>query len=209
MTYSLTEVDEKDFGQHYYLRDGDNCYYFGEYTAREGFNYSKTNQLIHNFKKPVDRKDRPEYQYKNRAIAEVANLIANSINLELVTFIPVPPSKSKDHELYDDRLIQVLRFMEAHYPGVHWYEAVQQNSSTVANHQSESRLRPSELCDIYDLGGFDGSGCRNILVVFDDMLTTGCHFKAMQSVLQERAPDKSIVGLFIARRVIPDEDFDF
>jgi hypothetical protein len=43
------------------------------------------------------------------------------------------------------------------------------------------------------------------LVVFDDLLTTGCHFKAIAQILGERFPNKHVVGPFIARRA-PDSD---
>ena len=36
---------------------------------------------------------------------------------------------------------------------------------------------------------------------FDDVLTTGAHFKAVQALLQSQFPQTEIVGLFIARRV--------
>jgi hypoxanthine-guanine phosphoribosyltransferase len=39
------------------------------------------------------------------------------------------------------------------------------------------------------------------LVVVDDVLTTGAHFKAMQRILNERFPDVSLIGVFVARRV--------
>ncbi len=46
------------------------------------------------------------------------------------------------------------------------------------------------------------------LVVVDDVLTTGAHFKAAQSVLAERFPGVSVFGLFVARRVPEAVDFD-
>ena len=43
-------------------------HYFGEYTARKGFNHSETNQLILNFKKKMDRRGLLEWRYKTAAI---------------------------------------------------------------------------------------------------------------------------------------------
>jgi orotate phosphoribosyltransferase-like protein len=48
---------------------------------------------------------------------------------------------------------------------------------------------------------------RDTIVVVDDMLTTGCHFKAMQAVLRNHFPTQAIVGVFVARRG-PESDFD-
>lgn len=90
----LSKIDSLTRSDHHYLEDSDLCYYFGEYTARKGFEKSYTNQLILNFKKSVDRKDRTEYKYKLRAIKVIADLLNNHfVHTEKVTFVPVPPSK--------------------------------------------------------------------------------------------------------------------
>ena len=39
--------------------------------------------------------------------------------------------------------------------------------------------------------------------IFDDVLTTGRHFRAVQTILRRRFPDISTVGVFVVRRV-PD-----
>lgn len=54
MTFRLTRIDELIREQHYHLEDGDLCYFFGEYTARQGAAYSETNQLIMNLKKGMN-----------------------------------------------------------------------------------------------------------------------------------------------------------
>lgn len=46
-TYRLTKIQPEVLGDHGYLTSKDNCYYFGEYTARVGSGYSPTNQLIY------------------------------------------------------------------------------------------------------------------------------------------------------------------
>ena len=43
--------------------------------------------------------------------------------------------------------------------------------------------------------------------IFDDVLTAGSHFKAMQHVLTERFPGVTTAGFFVARRV-PESDMD-
>ena len=37
--------------------------------------------------------------------------------------------------------------------------------------------------------------------LFDDVITTGAHFKAAKSLLTERFGDVAIYGIFVARRV--------
>jgi predicted amidophosphoribosyltransferase len=42
------------------------------------------------------------------------------------------------------------------------------------------------------------------IVLTDDVLTTGSHFKGAAMVLQQRYPGVTIVGLFLARAIRPD-----
>lgn len=75
----LTEIDDLTRSDHHYLGDGDRCLFLGEYTARKGFSFSTTNQVVLNFKKSVDRRGRPEWQHKERAIREVGQAFATAI----------------------------------------------------------------------------------------------------------------------------------
>jgi hypothetical protein len=108
----LTRIDDLTFPDHYRLDLADECYFVGEYTARAGYSHSATNDLIHNLKKGVERKDRPEWRYKIWAIMTASAQLRNSLNpdyLRVATFVPVPPSRAKDDLLYDDRMLQVLQ----------------------------------------------------------------------------------------------------
>src|SRR6202521_4317351 len=89
----LTKIDDLTRPDHFYLTPEDDCYFLGEYTARKGFSFSATNQLVLNFKKSVDRRGRPEWQHKERAIREVGQAFAIAINpewLASVTLVPIP-----------------------------------------------------------------------------------------------------------------------
>jgi predicted amidophosphoribosyltransferase len=44
--------------------------------------------------------------------------------------------------------------------------------------------------------------------LFDDVLTTGAHFRAAHSVLKRAFPNARIIGLFIARRVPESSDVE-
>ena len=77
-----------------------------------------------------------------------------------------------------------------------------QVESTPASHESEARLHAEELIANYRIDDALAAPPPRDIVVFDDVLTTGSHFKAMQHVLKERFPDIAVRGLFIARRRI-------
>ena len=97
-----TRIDKLTLPDHPHLTQGDECYFFGEYTARGGYAYSHTNNLISNFKKGMDRRNRFEWRYKLSAIQEVATAFRTALPdwfgpdlIPSLTFVPVPPSKDK------------------------------------------------------------------------------------------------------------------
>ena len=199
----FTKVDDLTRPHHWYLTEDDACYFLGEYTARQGFAYSSTNNLIVNFKKPVDRRGRAEWRYKERAIGTAASALRGALNqegLDKLTFVPVPPSKAKDHPLYDDRLTRMLHAIRRD-PPLDVRELVVQTESTDAVHDSDIRRRPEEIEARYAIDETITESTPSVLAVTDDLLTTGAHFRAMKSILSVRFPESPVVGLFIARRV--------
>ena len=205
----LTQIDELMLPDHVYLDEEDTCYFLGEYTARQGYGYSPTNSLILNFKKPMDRRNRPEWRYKGIAIRQVARAFTNALNpnvLDHLTFVPVPPSKAKGDSGYDDRITQMLRRIRRD-PPIDVRELVIQSVSTDAVHESDDRPSPDGLVDLYELDESLTMPEPQVLVVVDDVLTTGSHYRAVQKVLSERFPGVSVFGLFIARRAPDASDF--
>lgn len=142
----LTEIDELTRPDHYWLTDDDRCYFLGEYTARKGYSYSQTNQLILNFKKPLDRKGKPEWRYKQSALLQVAAAFQRALGEDppAYVFVPVPPSKARDHPLHDDRVTRMLR---AIWPGrsADVRELIVQLESTDAAHENPLRPKPPEI----------------------------------------------------------------
>lgn len=211
-TNKLTQIDDLTRPDHHYLAPEDVCYYLGEYTARRGYAFSDTNNLISNFKKPVDRRGRPEWYYKEQAIRSAARMLRANINDRWLedegTLVPVPPSKSKSDPNYDDRLIQLLTTMTSGLDA-DVRELVVQTKSTAAAHETTDRPRPDDLVAIYQIDENLADPEPTSIAVVDDVLTTGAHFKAMQRILHARFPDATIIGLFVARRVPSAEDFAF
>ncbi|BEN70495.1 MULTISPECIES: hypothetical protein [Serratia] len=201
MTFRLTQIDELIRGQHYHLDAGDLCYFFGEYTARQHAAYSETNQLIMNLKKGNERRGLQDYYYKGVAINRVAQMITRTIgNISDFTFVPVPPSKCRTDAAYDDRMTAILRTAQAMNSSLDFRELVLQNQSTIASHASTaSRPTPDEIMVNYSLDASLLAGIRGNIVIFDDVLTAGSHFKAMKQFIRQHLPEASILGLFVAR----------
>lgn len=74
---AITDLERPD---HHYLTSEHNCVFFGEYTARVGYEHSRTNDIISNLKKSVTKKGKPV-------------LISNSS-------WTLKPSRKKFHELW-------------------------------------------------------------------------------------------------------------
>lgn len=206
----FTSVDSLTLAHHWYLKPTDRCFFLGEYTARKGYSFSATNNLIQNLKKPLDRKGKPEWRHKEQAIIMAGRALRSGFKEGALvkpkaTIVPVPPSKARGDVLYDDRMLRVLQEMCA---GVDAdvRELVIQNSSTAAAHETVDRPTPAQIVANYSIDDSVALPVPKLILVTDDVLTTGAHFKAMQQILGSRYPGVEIVGFFIARRVPESSD---
>ncbi|MYC68280.1 MAG: hypothetical protein F4X12_18315 [Acidobacteriia bacterium] len=202
----FTEIDELTRPDHYRLTDDDRCYFLGEYTAGKGYSYSQTNQLILNFKKSLDRQDKPEWQYKQSALLQAAASFRRALGEDPTAhvFVPMPPSKARDNPLHDDR---VKRMLLAIWPGqsADIRELIVQSESADAAHERRVRPTPEELQAAYRIDKSLATPEPRMVAIVDDLLTTGAHFRAASSVLAAHFPAVQIIGLFLARRV-PDAE---
>ena len=198
----FTKVDDLTRSDHYYLTNDDICYFIGEYTARAGYSYSATNKLVVNFKKPMDRKGRPEWKYKDRAISSAAVAFANALGpkgLNELTFVPIPPSNAKEDPLYDDRMTRMLRLMRRD-PPLDVRELIIQSVSMEPVHKMQSRPSPNSIEAQYIMGEQQTMPLKPWVAIVDDVLTTGAHFRAAKSFLSKWFPNARYIGLFLARR---------
>jgi predicted amidophosphoribosyltransferase len=157
--------------------------------------------LILNFKKSPDKRGTSQWQYKDQAIRQAARIFRAAIKASAeVTFVPIPPSKIKGDPLYDDRMVRLLQAAcENRHTDIR--ELLIQQQSTEPAHRSTQRLSPDELASLYSIDESLTAPAPATIVIVDDVLTTGSHFKAAKNLLASRFPDARIIGLFIARRV--------
>jgi hypothetical protein len=156
----LTKVDDLTRPDHFFLTPDDACYFLGEYTARKGYAFSATNQLILNFKKTLDKRGTAQWRYKDRAIGETATAFRTALTgglLDRITLVPIPPSKAKGDPLYDDRLVRMLDAIRPQ-PRLDIRELILQRVSTAAVHGQANRPRPDEIQANYAI---DGHACRS------------------------------------------------
>lgn len=83
-------------------------------------------------------------------------------------------------------------------------EVVVQIADAEPVHEGSTSRHPDRLLENYKVD----TNCLNpmpkAVVIFDDMLTTGGHFNAVQQLLELHYPKVPIEGIFIARRILPE-----
>lgn len=200
----LTEIDDGNRADHARLTEGDKCLFLFEYTSGQKWNFSATNGLISTLKRKPGQKGK---YYKDQEIGKVGRYFRTTLAddwLTNATLVPIPPSKAVGHEHYDPRMERICKAIK---PGLDVRCLVRQKTSTTAAHELAGKPRPS-IADLLDNYEIDKNLCVPTPVsigVFDDVLTAGTHFKAVQSILTDRFPDVPIFGIFIARRVFPEK----
>lgn len=205
MPTRLTKIDELTRPDHTFVEPEDECYYLGDYTARRGFAFSDMNNLINNLRKPMDRRGRPEWRHKESAILTSGRMLREALSedwLVAATLVPIPSSKTRDDAEYDDRLPQILQEI-ARGRQLDIREVVVMTRNVPQSHLAEARVSIPELIESMSVDEASAQPEPRSIGIFDDVLTTGRHFKAVQTVLHERFPNVPIVGVFVARRV-PD-----
>jgi len=206
----VTLIDDTNRSDHRYLEADDRCFFFGEYFAKKGYQ-ATTNQLIFNFKcKPsMAALNAPRRAHKERAIQTIASGLRKVIareSAEQITWIPIPPSKADGHADYDDRLLRTLNAAFVGY-SVDIRAVLRQVESTGADHSSDYRITPDALYAVMQVDHqvLNSKPVRRDVFLFDDVLTTGKHFKCCKRRLRDVLPaDTQISGLFVARRLLPD-----
>jgi hypothetical protein len=205
---SLTRIDKLLRPDYRYLQPEDDCFFLWEYTAGVGFAGSRTNDLILNLKKSPTVRHTPQWKYKLAAIETAAEALREACGpdlLEEATFVPIPPSKACSDPDYDDRLVRILQSSGARDVR----QLVVQRESTEAGHTLNywERPGPNQILAGYEIDEERIEPEPLILVIFDDVLTSGAHFRAMRSLLQARFsdPEPYSLGLFIARTIPPPD----
>jgi predicted amidophosphoribosyltransferase len=202
--YRLLQIDELQRSFHHFLTPEDECFYFMEYTSDTHFLYSPANDLISNFKKSPEFRDQPQWIHKERVIREVADIFAQYLlpatNLPDVMLVPMPPSKIKDHPHYDDRMMQVLTRLQQRDGGLDIREILTCRENTEPFHATTNKRSPEKIAQNLCIDSGLCNTTKTKILLIDDMVTSGAHFKACKNKLLEVFPQGIIKGLFIARR---------
>lgn len=192
------------------MRPDDVCYCLGEYTAHRDSSFSSMNQLIEQLKIKPASAGASDLQCKESAIQMVAEAFRRGIvadpefsDIGLSTGVPIPPAAIPGDPLYDDRMFEVVSRLGPGL-GLDVRKLVKQYKTVHPTRGSEVRPSIPQLMDNYYVDEHLATPPPTKVLIFDDVLVGGNHYKAMQLVIQQRFSGVPTVGVFVARRV-PDE----
>jgi hypothetical protein len=205
----LVALDERLRTDHWFLSATDRCHCLADYLPGRGYRANEVNQLIVNLKCPpsITSIDPRRRHYKREAIGQIAHALRVALSrsaVECATWIPIPTSRPLRDADYDDRLQRILLAAFGDY-ALDLRTMLYQSKATAADHGSARRMSAEAL---YRVTGLDRellarAPPRERIVLFDDVLTTGKHYKCCERRLREALADIPISGLFVARRVLP------
>lgn len=203
MQHQLIKIDSLIIKQrHRYLSAGDQCYYIMDYPPYSKYGRTPINSLIMDFKIGVEKKGTADWQDKLLATKKIAEIMDAAVPKfkDGVILIPMPPSKHRHDERYDDRLMKLLEIFCANRPETMVFDIISGKRNLDAAHLATNRPTPQELLDNYELDetvSLDGK----IVVLIDDVITDGAHFYAAKNLILSHYPTASITGLFIASTI--------
>ncbi len=207
----LSAVDATMRGGYSFLTGEDRCLFFGDLRAGTGWSGGSTNELIADFKRtrsqiasqPLGQRLR---RHRERAIGAISTTLRRQLTRDEIearcTFVPIPTSKRPEDPDYCDRLERTLHCAFAGYKA-DIRLLLRQTVSTAADHCSgDERIDYEQLLQITTLDPrYLVTPLRPVVVLFDDVLTTGKHYKVAKTRIREAVPNQQIVGVFVARCV--------
>jgi len=214
----LTKIDETTRDEYCFLSPDDDCYFFGDFYSRKGWGCGDTNQLITNYKRTPEEirfsaNAKQLQYYKKKAISEVADALRGAISpqtVENATFVPIPTSRVRGHPDYCDRLERTLRL--AFCDSLDLRFILRQIVSTKADHRSGgARSSYDTLLQITDVDPETlVHPVRKRIILFDDVLTSGKHYKVARTKIGEVVPGHPLIAVFVARAIHsnPYDDFE-
>ncbi len=204
--YELTRINPEQTGEYHYLDRSDRCYCLGFYRSGEGFEGLGLNRMVLDLKRaPGARYSNPDaWRIKNEAIAWISSILTISAGKlfpgRRITLVPVPPSKKIGDPEHDDRMLQICNQMAAGLASVEVSELFVTKKSVQASHLSRTRPTKEQLKEnIRIMIRDDDYRPEGLVILLDDVLTSGAHYSACKELLEGVFPAVTVVGIFVAR----------
>lgn len=218
--FEWRRFDKLLYGGSVNLEREDVCLFFMD-RSPGGFSVSRANSLVSNLKiTKADLERNPNRaHYKSEAIEQCAQDMANYFlrhaskvldigrRAEDLLLVPIPPSECRDDAAYDDRMVLVCDKVSQR-TGIPFANCLFSKKTAEKSHASPKRR---DIGKIYGNIGFDVAAIFShpqTVVLVDDVLTSGAHFKACQQVLRGWNADVEVMGLFWAKQK-NDPDYEY
>lgn len=190
----------------------DICFFLMNYEPSVSYDESEAKSLILNFKAlsrgPISERQKP---YRDNACRRFANDLEPLVKDLLsdlgdgnaaITFIPTSTLPGDDG--YDDRLETVCRFVvEKFQPRLSLVTPTVSKAGRSPVSKSGGRRGPAYIAAISDNLSWQGFEAEpNLLIVIDDVVTSGGQFKAIKNLVLENASQSIVVvGIFWAMTI--------
>ena len=181
------------------IKNDDVWLYAREYKSGTGYEGGRANSLVLNFKKPPSSKNNKwAWSYREEAIMQFKKDVEHLISVK-GALTAVPSSKTKDHPEYNNRFEDLFKEILRSLPGwwVEWPVEIKENQDPA--HRSGKRS-PEFFKKNYIWNGFKYKEPK-VLYVFDDVITTGSHLRAMSDFLRENKYTGKIIGICWAKTI--------
>ena len=191
---------------HHHIKATDYCLCKREYVSGYGYKGGPTNQLILNFKKPPLKQKTFEWKYRKQAVIRFKKEIESLFKPDLkISITAIPSSKHRSDPKYDRRFEDLFQELLKSRPSLKVEWPIEVIKTLPSSHQ-EGRRDPEPIKRNYTWKGFSQKSPPKRLCVFDDVLTTGAHFRAVSDFLRENDYEGQIIGVFWSRAILSKKD---
>jgi len=199
--YKWRQID--DLSRPYFLNEDDICIYAREHT-NGGYEASESNQMLFNYKKPLDGKDKPGWYYKKHSVALFAaelselNFPAGSV------LVPAPTSNPRSSGNFDSRIEDTIIELIKYQQNLLFQPVLDLKQAIPSAHAGGGSRNPFEIKKNLMVSPFTIEPVPKRIFLIDDMITTGGHFRAFKDKLLEKYPSLQVIGIFWAKHVFSD-----
>ena len=181
-----------------------NIFYARIFTVHQRYDYSDTNNWINNLKKPPASSSQAELGYKSQAIQKFANEAARlfkASSSKNFVLVPIPSSSIKGHPDYDDRIDRVAVEIVKQCSNVTYLPILIGIKNRDPSHKS---IEARSVEKMFESMGVDSTQEPNfdpetLVVILDDVATSGSSIEAARLHLEKILPVEKIVAVVWAK----------
>lgn len=197
-------IDELTRRDHYFLGEQDVCYYFLEYSARNGQSFGAGNGLVRDLLRPESKATSAPDVGKQRAVRGLAHAFKAALRPErlgTITFVPIPVARPPERTVQDDRTHRILRCLA---DGLDVRDLI--GMVGAPGDFTGLRTGPEALYEQMRVVPALLEPAPSLIVLVGDVLTTGASYVAARRRLQQSLPYVPVFGLFAARKLRDADD---